>query len=181
MSLSPESPTSIPQSRLSHSPTNLLHFLRVIFMIKSGIPPNNRLPLIETSTTITINTISIVPHHISLINKRLHISSRDSTSRLLHLPLEPNIQSPDPWNRPTSPRGLTASAKLPCLTINPRSTPMVSQVLLQVHGFKIPVCSRSLRLADLLHGCLVLDRLNSIIPINRSDAEYLVELPHPYL
>jgi hypothetical protein len=181
MSLSLESPILFSQrwvSVSSTSPMILAHLLRTSSMSKPGRLPNNPTPLPETITIITVN---IIPRHISLNNESLHISSRDSTSRYLNLPLGLNIRSLDPWNRPTSPQGLTASANLPCPMISPHSIHMVSQILLLVLGFKTQVCSRSLPLVDLLRGCLTLDRLSFTIPINKSDVGYLVELLHPYL
>jgi len=149
-------------------------------MIKAGRLPNNLSLLPETrSTTINNANIKVRPHS-SLISELHLISSRDGTSRLLPLPLEPNIQSPDLSNRRICPLGRMAPANLPCRMSNPHLIPMVSQVLLRVHGFRIPVYITLRRLADLLHGYLLLDRLNFIIPINRSDVGYLVELLRPY-
>jgi hypothetical protein len=177
MSHSLESPTSIYQRRVSTSPTNPPHLLKMSSKIKRGGLPNNPTPLLKTITTIIINTVNIKPHlHSSPNNELHHLSSRDSTSRYLNLPLELNIQWPDPWNRLISPPGLTASVNLPCRMINPHLIPMVNQVPLQVHGFKIPVYDRPLHSARRRLGCLLLDRVNSIIPTNRSDVGYLVEL-----
>jgi hypothetical protein len=159
---------------------NLADLLRISSMIKPGMPPNKRVPLLETITTI-INIVNIMSPHNSPTSELHHLSSRDNTSRLLYLPLEPSIQSLDRWNRLISPRGPMASANLPCHTINPLLILMVSQVLLLVHGFRIPVRSRSLPLVDLLRGCLALDRLSFTIPINKSDVGYLVELLLPFL
>ena len=182
MSLSLGSLISNIQRLLSISPSNPPRFLRISFAKIPGNLPTSPTTFKKTITTLTNNIKDLNLHpHSSLKIKLLPIRSHNDTSRSLYLLLERNILLPDPWNRLISPQWRMALVILPCHTISPRWIHMVSRVLLQVHGFRIQVCSRHPHLVDRPLGRRFLDMPNSTIPTNRSDVRYLVEPRLRYL
>lgn len=175
MSLSLASLSSSIQRLLSISPTNIPRLLRMSFVKIPANLPISPTTLKETITTLTNNTKDLNLHpHRSLKIGLLPLSSHNNINQSLYLPLERNIQLGDPWSRLISPEGRMALVILPCPTISPRLIRMVSQVLLQVHGFRIQVCSRHSHLVDRPLGRRFLDMPNFTILTNRSDVEYLV-------
>jgi len=172
MSLSLASLISSIQRLLSISPTSPPRFLRMSCLKIQGNLPTSPTTLKKTITTLTNNTKDLNLHpHSSLKIELFPLSSHDNISRSLYLPLERNIQLRDPLNRLISPKGRMGLVILPCPTISPRLIRMV----IQVHGFRIQVCSRHPHLVDRPLGRRFLDMPNSTIPTNRSDVGYLVE------